>query len=193
MILRSFVALEIPAEIQSAIARSTASLQKALPKPLIRWVVPQNVHLTFKFLGDVSTANLEQLAEALKTEVGSHETFTMSVGGLGAFPNPRRARVVWIGLETPPAFMSLLRGVEAVSTRLGYASEERPLSPHLTIGRVGQNVSGIDSQRIRNGLEGTVVGALGTICVDAVNIYKSDLQPAGAVYTLLYNLPMKTT
>ncbi|MBE3087563.1 MAG: RNA 2',3'-cyclic phosphodiesterase [Chloroflexi bacterium] len=193
MMLRSFVAVEIPAEIQSALARSTAPLQKALPKPLIRWVAPQNVHLTLKFLGDVSPANLERLAEALKAEAVAHETFSMSVGGLGAFPTPRRARIIWIGLEAPASLMALLRGVEAVTARLGYASEDRPFSPHLTIGRVGQNVSGTDFQRIRTALEGATVGALGTLRVDAVHIFKSDLQPGGAVYTHLYTLPMKST
>jgi len=193
MMLRSFVAVEIPAEIQSALARSTALLQKALPKPLIRWVAPQNVHLTLKFLGDVSPANLERLAEALKTEAVAHETFDMSVGGLGAFPNPRRARVIWIGLEAPAALMALLRGVETVTARLGYTSEDRPFSPHLTIGRVGKNVSGTDFQRICTSLEGATVGALGTLRVDAVHIFKSDLQPGGSVYTHLYTLPMKST
>lgn len=193
MMLRSFVAVEIPAEIQSALARSTAPLQKALPKPFIRWVAPQNVHLTLKFLGDVSPANLERLAEALKAEAVAHETFSMSVGGLGAFPTPRRARIIWIGLEAPASLMALLRGVEAVTARLGYASEDRPFSPHLTIGRVGQNVSGTDFQRIRTALEGATVGALGTLRVDAVHIFKSDLQPGGSVYTHLYTLPMKST
>ena len=140
MMLRAFIAVEIPAGIQSAIAHSTASLKNALPKSLVRWVAPQNVHLTLKFLGDVSPANLEQLAEALKVEAASHGMFSMSVGGLGAFPTPRRARVIWIGLEAPPALEALRRGVEAAAAQLGYAPEERPFSPHLTIGRVGQNV-----------------------------------------------------
>jgi len=193
MMLRSFVAVEIPAGIQSAIARSTAPLQKALPKPLIRWVTQQNIHLTLKFLGDVSPANLERLAEVLKAEAITREPFSMSVGGLGAFPTPSRARIIWIGLEAPAALMTLLRGVEAVAARLGYASEDHTFSPHLTIGRVGQNVSGTDLQHIRIALEGTIIGTLGTVSVDAVHIFKSDLQPGGSVYTRLYTLPMKST
>jgi 2'-5' RNA ligase len=192
MMLRSFIAVKISQEIQSAIARSIAPLQKSLPKPLVRWVAPDNVHLTIKFLGDVSPANLDQLAEALKTEVRNHEIFTIPVGGLGAFPTSRRARVIWIGLEAPGALNSLMRGVEAVAARLGYASEDRPFSPHLTIGRVGQNASTADLHRICAGLEGMSIGAFGTVLVDAVHIFKSDLLPGGSVYTRLYYLPMKS-
>jgi 2'-5' RNA ligase len=192
MMLRSFVALSIPAEIQKFIALSTAHVQKALPRPLIRWVAPQNVHLTLKFLGDVSPANLEKLSEALKVEVVTHETFNISVGGLGSFPNPRRAHIIWIGLEVPAALTVLLHGVEAVAERLGYASEDRPFSPHLTIGRVRQNPSGTDFHRIRSALEETTIGTLGTFLVNAVHIFKSDLQLGGSVYSHLYTLPMKS-
>ena len=72
MMLRVFIAVEVPPEIQSASKTSTASLKMVLPKPLIRWVAPENVHLTLKFLGDISPANLEQLARALEGEVASH-------------------------------------------------------------------------------------------------------------------------
>jgi RNA 2',3'-cyclic 3'-phosphodiesterase len=191
MLLRSFIAVNIPSEIQSAAARSIAPLQKTLTKPLVRWVPLNNVHLTLKFLGDVSPDNLARLAEALKVEVLNHETFTIDVGGLGAFPDPRRARILWIGLETSLALKALMRGVETVSTRLGYSSEDRPFSPHLTIGRVGQNVSATGFQSIRTAIEGINVGALGTIPVNALNIYKSDLLPGGSVYTNLYILPLK--
>jgi RNA 2',3'-cyclic 3'-phosphodiesterase len=190
MMLRSFIAVEIPAEIQSKLASATAPLQIALPKPLIRWVAPQNVHLTLKFLGDVSPANLKKLAESLKTEVVNHEKFNLSVGGFGTFPNTRRARIIWIGLVAPPALTTLLHCVEAVAEKLGYSSENRPFSPHLTIGRVGQNTSPGNLQRIRTALEGTVIGLLGTVLVNAVHIFKSDLQPTGSVYTCLYSLPL---
>ena len=191
MMLRSFIALEIPVEIQSAIAQSIAPLIKTLPKPLIRWVAPQNVHLTLKFLGDVSPANLERMAEAIKVEAASLEIFSMSVGGLGAFPTHGRARVIWISLDAPPALAALQRGVAAVAAKLGYPTEERPFSPHLTIGRVTQNASASDSQRIHAALDATKVGKLGTVRVQAIHIFKSDLQPGGSVYTLLYSLSMK--
>jgi 2'-5' RNA ligase len=193
MMLRSFIAVKIPQEIQGAVARSIAPLQKSLPRPLVRWVAPENVHLTLKFLGDVSSANLERLAEALKVEARNHEIFTVSVRGLGAFPTGRRARVLWIGLEAPAELQALMRGVETVAASLGYAAEDRPFSPHLTIGRVGQNASTTDLRRICAALEGMNVGALGSVRVDAVHIFKSDLLPGGSVYTALYNLLMKSS
>jgi RNA 2',3'-cyclic 3'-phosphodiesterase len=192
MMLRSFIALEIPAGIQAAIADSTASLKKACPKPFIRWVAPHNVHLTLKFLGDVSPANLERLAGMLKVESGLHEVFSMEAGDLGAFPNAHRARVIWIGLKAPASLDALWRGVEKTTVQMGYSPEGRPFSPHLTIGRVGQNNSSSDLQRVHAALSETKVGPLGTVRVEAVHIFKSDLQPGGSVYTCLYSLPLKS-
>jgi 2'-5' RNA ligase len=191
MMLRSFLAVELPAELQQAIARSLAPLQKSLPARLIRWVPSHNVHLTLKFLGDVSPAGLEQLAGALQPEAAAHSVFPCQAGTLGAFPNPRRARVLWIGLEAPPALTALARGVEAVAARLGYLPETRPFSPHLTVGRVGQSAGVPDLQRIHTALEATPVGRLGTFSVQAVQIFKSDLQASGPVYTRLYSLPLR--
>lgn len=193
MMLRSFIAVELPGELQEAIARATAGLQAALPRPLVRWVAPANIHLTLKFLGEVSPSNLEQLARSLRVEATNHAAFTASIGGAGAFPNPRRPRVVWIGCEAPPALASLQRGVEAVCARLGYPSENRPFSPHLTIGRVGQTVAPAELERLRQALQQTQIGVLGAFTVDAIHIFKSDLRPSGSIYTRLYSLPLQPT
>ena len=190
--LRSFIAIELPPDIQKAITRATAGIQKALPKPLVRWVTEQNIHLTLKFLGDVSVSNLERLSEALKVEASQHSAFDLSVAKLGAFPSTRRARVIWIGIEAPADLVALQRGMEAVAARLGYPPEERPFSAHLTIGRVGQNASTADLSKIRTELEGCTVGVLGATRVDAVHIFKSDLQPSGSIYTHLYALSLKS-
>ncbi len=190
MMLRSFIALEIPAPIQQTIAGQTAGLQKALPRPLVRWVAAQNIHLTLQFLGDVSPANLELLAQALRIEAAAHPAFEVSVGGLGAFPTPRRPRVIWVGMNAPAALFSLRRGIQTITARLGYPPEERAFSPHLTIGRVNQNASTADLRRIQAALEKTQVDTLGSFSVQAVTLFKSDLQPGGSVYTRLYTLPL---
>ncbi|MEZ0395865.1 MAG: RNA 2',3'-cyclic phosphodiesterase [Anaerolineales bacterium] len=191
MMLRSFIAIELPAEIQQAITRATADLQAALPRPLIRWVAPQNIHLTLKFLGDVSPGNLERLADVLRLEAKTHAAFRAAVGGLGVFPNPRRPRVIWVGFEAPADLARLQHSVEAVCARLGYPPEGRAFSPHLTLGRVAQTASAADLERIRQSLQTAAVAPLGNFLVEALHIFKSDLQPGGSVYTRLYSLPLQ--
>ena len=191
-LLRAFIALEIPPEIHQAIEQETAPIRAALNASLVRWVPVDNIHLTLKFLGDVSPANIELLSQMLSVEVGQHQSFEMGFAELGAFPNPRRPRVIWIGIQAPAALEALQHGIEAAAATLGYPAEKRPFSPHLTIGRVKQNVNSAGMQKIRTALEETEVGSLGTIRVTAIHLFKSDLKPTGAVYTRLFSAPLKT-
>jgi 2'-5' RNA ligase len=130
------------------------------------------------------------LCQMLSVEVSQHASFGLKFGGLGAFPNPRRPRVIWIGIQAPAGLEALQHGIEAAAATLGYPSEMRPFSPHLTIGRVKQNVSTAEVKNIRTALEATKVGALGTALVSAVHLFKSDLKPSGAVYTRLFSAPL---
>lgn len=190
MMLRSFLAVEIPPEIQQAIAQSTDGLQKSLPKPLVRWVAPKNIHLTLQFLGEVSPANLERLADALSVEIAPYSTIGVTVSKIGAFPTQRRARVLWVGLEAPATLPALQRSVEIITAKLGYNARERGFSPHLTIGRVNQNASAADLQKIEDCLQKTAIGVLGSFQVEAIHLYKSDLFPSGPEYTRLYSMPL---
>jgi RNA 2',3'-cyclic 3'-phosphodiesterase len=191
-LLRAFIAVEIPFEIHQAIENKTAHLRAALNSSLVRWVPSNNIHLTLKFLGDVSPASVDLLSQMLNAEVGQHQAFEMTFGGLGAFPNPKRARVIWIGIRAPAGLEALQHGIEAATATLGYPAEKRPFSPHLTIGRVKQNVSSTGMQKIRIALEETQVGSLGTTHVNTIHLFKSDLKPSGAVYTRLFSAPLKT-
>lgn len=190
-LLRAFIAVEIPPEIHQAIEKKTAPIRAALNKNLVRWVPTGNIHLTLKFLGDVSPTNLEMLAQMLNVEVSKHQTFEMKFEGLGAFPNPRRPRVIWIGIQAPAGLEALQHGIEAATATLGYPPEKRPFSPHLTVGRVKQKVSSAGMQKIRTALEETQIGTLGSAQVNAVHLFKSDLKPTGAVYTQLFSAPLK--
>lgn len=190
MMLRCFVALELPAELRLSISRCLAPLQKSVPAGIIRWVPEGNIHLTLKFLGEVSPAGLEQLAAALQQESTLHPVFSCQVGTLGAFPNSRRPRVLWIGLDAPSTLPALASGIEAAAARLGYPPEARPFSPHLTVGRVSQNVATSDLQKIHAALDAMQVGQLGTFVAEAVQIFKSDLKPGGPLYTRLVSLPL---
>lgn len=190
-LLRAFIAVELPPEIHKAIESETAPLRAALDSSLVRWVPTSNIHLTLKFLGGVSSANVELLTQMLSVEVNQYESFTIKFEGLGAFPNPRRPRVIWIGIQAPAGFEALQHGIEAAAATLGYPAEKRPFSPHLTIGRVKQNAGPAGMQKIRNVLEEMKVGALGTVKANAVHLFKSDLKPTGAVYTRLFSAPLK--
>jgi RNA 2',3'-cyclic 3'-phosphodiesterase len=190
-LLRVFIAVEIPLPIRQAIFHQTESLRAALAT-IVRWVPVENMHLTLKFIGDVSPANVNLLSQMLTTEATGCAPITLKIGGLGSFPTSRRARVIWIGIQAPAALESLQHGIESAAARLGYESEERPFSPHLTIGRVKQQVSAGEHQQVRAALEHTQVGVLGNAEVTAVHLFKSDLKPSGAEYTRLFSAPLKS-
>lgn len=189
-LLRAFIAVELPPEIHQAIENKTAPVRAALNASLVRWVPSANIHLTLKFVGDISPANVELLTQMLNLEVGQHPAFEMDFGGLGAFPNPRRARVLWIGIQAPDGLEALQHGIEAAAAKLGYPVEKRPFSPHLTIGRVKQGINASGMHKIRSALEETQIGSLGTMQVTIVHLFKSDLQSTGAVYTRLFSAPL---
>jgi len=189
-LLRAFIAIEIPLEIRAAIGNARAPLQEEIGSS-VRWVSTENMHLTLKFLGDVSPGNVEMLSEMLRAEADLFHCFDLHLGGLGSFPNLKRPRVIFIGIQSPPTLEALQRGIESASRRLGYESEERGFSPHLTIGRVKQNVSATEQQSIRHALEATRIDSLGTARVDSVHLYKSDLKSIGSVYTRLYSAPLR--
>jgi len=189
-LLRAFIAVEIPLSIRQAVCNATSNLQKEL-NSLVRWVPLENMHLTLKFLGDVSPANVDMLTQMISAEADLFECFELLFDGLGSFPSPKRPRVIFIGIQAPAVLNALHRGIESASRRLGYETEERDFSPHLTIGRVKQNVAAPEQQVIRRALEGTKIVSLGTARIDSVHLYKSDLKPTGSVYTRLYSAPLK--
>lgn len=185
-VIRSFIAIPLSNEIQAKLSQISTELQERLNGVPIRWVPVDNVHLTLKFLGDVSTSNVEMLKSVLQKEVSGHTPFEMSVGEIGAFPNVRRPRVIWVNVQAPSELIAVQHGIETQLARLGYPPEDRPFHPHLTLGRVVRTASSQDLQKIRDVFSKFQVGFLGATRVLTVNLYKSDLRPSGASYTCLY-------
>jgi 2'-5' RNA ligase len=186
-VIRAFIAIDLSQDIQIHLDEVVRKYKVQLSDIPIRWVAASNIHLTLKFLGDVSLSNLNILTDMIQTEISGHHQFDISVGGAGAFPNIRQPRIIWVGVEAPPELTAIQNGIEITTGRLGYVREERAFSPHLTLGRVSRNASSQDIKAITKALDSTKVGFLGATCVEKVHLYRSDLQPTGAVYTQIFS------
>jgi 2'-5' RNA ligase len=189
-VIRAFIAIDLPPDVQDCLEQVSSQLKESMERVPIRWVAVPNIHLTLKFLGDVSLSNIEVLTKILEVEAANHRPMDISVGGLGAYPKIRRPRVIWVGIEAPAELLSLQRGIEAQTARVGYARDRRPFSAHLTLGRVSRNATPREVRKIGDVLSENKLGFLGVACVRAVHLFRSDLQPGGAVYTRLFTAPL---
>jgi RNA 2',3'-cyclic 3'-phosphodiesterase len=192
MTVRAFVALEIPSTLQQAIIKQAARLYQSLGADLVRWVPVENIHLTLKFLGDVPSNHLDFLKQSLTQIATSSPAFDLQLDGLGAFPNRKQPRVLWIGIQAGSELHSIKQNIESAMNRLGYEKEERSFSPHLTLGRVRPSISPADTVKIRDALQAIQLGRIGTARVNSVHLFKSDLSPAGSQHTKLFSVNFKS-
>jgi 2'-5' RNA ligase len=135
-VIRAFIAVDLPSDVQDCLEQISAKLKDQIGEKSVRWVSVPNIHLTLKFLGDVSENNLDVLKEIISAEAALQKPMEFSVGRLGAFPKMVRPRVVWVGVEAPSDLLMLQRGIETRTAKVGYPKDRRKFSPHLTLGRV---------------------------------------------------------
>lgn len=184
--LRLFIAVELSAEVRQALARLQQDLQRQLPPKVVRWTNADGVHLTLKFLGDTPESRVAAITQGITSAAAGFAPFELRVAGLGCFPNPRQARVLWVGVpDVPKALAGLQRAVDLQMARLDFPRETRPFSPHLTLGRVNDRSSSAERQALAGLLMRKQVGDLGTVSVQEVVLFQSELRPGGAVYTEL--------
>jgi len=187
--VRLFVAVALPEPISAALRGLIQALRGELPG--LRWVRPEGIHLTLKFLGEVAETGVPGLEAELSAGLrGALAPFAASVAGLGLFPEGpgRRARVVWVGVTAPGGSLAALRElVERACVRAGYPPERRPFSPHLTLARVGDEgpPPGL-AQAVWSGRQLD----LGELAVDRVTLFQSMLSPQGASYRNLREFPL---
>jgi len=189
-VYRSFIAMELPEKIQLPLDKISRNLQNKLRILPIKWVPVNSIHITVKFLGDISAANLIILTDILASEASRHPAFTLSVGGLGAFPNIRRPRVIWVGIQASEDLNALQKGIEAGVNELGYPPEDRPFSPHLTLARVSNNATPEMVKQIGSTLVDYQVENLGSFSLTSIHVFRSELNPSGAIYTRLFSAPL---
>lgn len=181
--MRLFAAVNLPADLRQAIHAAAAPLREAgLP---IRWIDPDGIHLTLKFLGNVDAERLPELTAALDRACAGMRGFSVALTGFGAFPSAERARVVWVGCESAPPLELLQHAVEREYAALGFVVEGRPFRPHLTLGRARPR-SGV--RGLETALGHTALDALWTIT--AVDLMESTLTRSGAVYAVRHPVPL---
>ena len=132
--MRLFLAINLPPEVRREIAAATALLRETVPD--VAWIAESRLHLTLKFLGEQPEECVAGIQEAMAAVASRHREIMMTVGGVGAFPNFRRARVVWLGVTQDPRLELLHHDLEVACERLGFEVEGRPFRPHLTLARV---------------------------------------------------------
>lgn len=189
--IRTFIAIELSRELGDGLARLQNRLGGQVPERSVRWVRPEGIHLTLKFLGDVPAPRITSVSQAVEAVCRGCEPFGFELFGLGCFPNPRRPRVLWVGVREPSGTLAhLQKAVENELAGLGFGRENRPFQPHLTLGRVQRRVSQSDLQRLGDLIAGSDVGLLGGMTATSVDVMRSDLRPSGAVYTALAHVPL---
>lgn len=178
---RTFVAISV----SQATRESLAAMQRALAGRGLkaRWTLPEQFHVTLKFLGEIDAATVDRLILAVQEAAHLRRPFELSFQGVGAFPDWNRPRVLWARVATgSDALIDLAHGVEAATVQAGFAPWDRPFRPHLTLGRVKEIGARIDGAEAERSL---ALHRAGPERIERLEVYRSRLTPQGPIYTLL--------
>ncbi len=179
--LRVFIAVTIDDRTKERISQIQEFLKKIGDG--VRWVRPQAMHLTLKFLGEIVEDELDRIYEASLRAVCQKKLFPISFGGFGVFPNLTSPRVIWMGIEEGrEELVDLAKNLEVELAKIGYPPEKRGFTPHLTLGRVK---GWVDRRRLENVLVSYQIEGIRGIEAEKIEVMKSDLRPTGAIHTSL--------
>jgi 2'-5' RNA ligase len=186
--VRLFVALEIPSDLRDNLAALMQEL-RALEPPSsakrMRWVRPENLHVTLKFIGEAAPERLEAIRAALSA-VHSAQPVELHFWRLGFFPNDKRARVLWAGIEGSPNLAAIAGDVDQHLEKAGFPRENRPFTPHLTLARF--EPPGI-AREVHAAVEKNAAREFGVLRTGEFHLIESKLKPSGAEYTTLRSFP----
>lgn len=183
--VRSFISIPVPRAGIDVLERASKRLDSEIAGQ-VRWVRPRGIHLTLKFMGDIPASTLERVMETLPQVAAGFGRFELSISGLGVFPNVRRPRVLWAGLDGDLATLSALQlAVDEAVEKLGLPKEDRPFSPHLTLGRVKRDTNEEQSRKIGYLMSNTELQAVPSWSVDTVDLMRTELDPTGSRHYLV--------
>lgn len=188
---RLFIALELPQEVLQALEILQRQLCEAVPKSAARWVRPEGIHVTLKFLGEVPAEQVDVLVETLHRIASKYIPFQLCAKGLGCFPNTQRPRLLWVGVEGDiAALRELHRQVEQEISSLGFEPDSKKFTAHLTLARVARHATRDEQAALGELAQRDDIDLLASWRVDAISLMRSHLKPDGAVYTYVAVVPL---
>jgi 2'-5' RNA ligase len=188
-VIRAFIAVDIPDDIRAAVADAQARLKRAHVAVKVSWTKIDNVHLTLQFLGHVEEATIGRISQALAALTERHAAFDIPVRGVGAFPNAKSPRVLWVGCDDVDGKLkTLARAVQSEMEQFGFEPEHREFSAHLTLGRIKFPKPDTALTRALDSIKNQ---DFGTMRVEAIHLFESRLHPEGSIYSKLSSHGLK--
>jgi RNA 2',3'-cyclic 3'-phosphodiesterase len=186
--MRIFLALNLPADLRHGVVEATAGLRAIAPQ--LSWVKEPLLHLTLKFLGDRTPDEAERVGASIVSVADRHREPSVRIGGVGAFPNFRRSRVVWLGVEQEPRLELVHHDVEVACEAMGFELDGRPFRPHVTLARVRRPLREPEARALAR--EAKAVDFSGDWVIRSIDLMQSELSPAGPSYTTLVSAPLRS-
>jgi 2'-5' RNA ligase len=184
--IRTFIAIEIPRETKELLAWIQEQLKQSRAR--VRWVRTDSIHLTLKFLGNIHSSKVDDIATAVAQAVSNQSPLGFCAAGLGCFPSKRNPRVIWVGVQGEVERLGQIQSrLESGLERLGFTREKRPFHPHLTIGRLKDKRR---CQELIETMDSLKLPEFNSFDVAEIILYKSDLKPTGAIYTKLHRMSL---
>lgn len=182
--MRTFIAVEIPDAVRQAIGTYIQHIERPFGRN-VKWVATDNLHFTLKFIGEIGEEKIELVRRCMEASVAENSPFTLTIGGIGCFPSPQQLRVVWIGVDGGcEHLLDINQALESCLEPAGFDRDDKPYSPHLTIGRAKKDC--------RVCLPGGVPDfEPETFDVSGIAMFKSTLTPRGPVYDRLFECPFR--
>jgi 2'-5' RNA ligase len=190
--MRTFIAIELPKNIKDFLVRLQDQLKKS--RADVKWVQPQNIHLTLKFLGEIDEQKLDKIVLILEEITKTNNSFYIRISSLGAFPKIRFPRVIWVGIDKGDMETAQIAKVlEEEIAKIGIPPEKRPFSSHITIGRVRSNLNQGELAKNLDDLANSSLGENLEFLVTKIMLFKSTLTPKGPIYEVLKEAYLKTS
>ena len=191
--MRAFVAMPVPEAVRKEILRAQDDLRGLAGSGEIRWVRPEKMHLTLRFLGAIDPAVLDDLLAALRAACRGFSPFLLEAARTGFFPDARRPRVAWIWLGGQlESLLRLQESLQGATAAFGAPDEGRPFSPHLTLGRI-KNLGSRETRALAGGMAELETRSFGSWRADRVELMQSDLHPEGSRYTCLGEVALEAS